>query len=112
MKYQYCETMFTVFSNDEMKSEQPNFLLMGCGGGYDVFCGLPLYFALREQYNVIHLGNMSLTKQHLLDGFEKIGSACHIIIPTEHKEDESKREKFSERELSRELGVPVYAFPD
>lgn len=36
-------------------------LLAGAGGGFDLFCGLPLFFALRAQGKEVHLANLSFT---------------------------------------------------
>lgn len=36
-------------------------LIAGMGGGFDVFCGLPLYFALREEGREVTLANLSFT---------------------------------------------------
>lgn len=36
-------------------------LIAGMGGGFDVFCGLPLYFALRDQGCEVKLANFSFT---------------------------------------------------
>src|SRR5271163_2310983 len=36
-------------------------LLAGAGGGFDVFCGLPLYFALKDAGKVVFLANLSFT---------------------------------------------------
>lgn len=36
-------------------------LVAGAGGGFDVFCGLPLYFALREAGKEAFLANLSFT---------------------------------------------------
>jgi hypothetical protein len=36
-------------------------LLAGAGGGFDIFCGLPLFFALRAQGKEVHLANLSFT---------------------------------------------------
>jgi hypothetical protein len=36
-------------------------LVAGCGGGYDVFCGLPLYFGLRDAGKEVHLANLSFS---------------------------------------------------
>ena len=36
-------------------------LIAGAGGGFDVFCGLPLYFALEEQGKRVHLANLSFS---------------------------------------------------
>lgn len=36
-------------------------LIAGCGGGYDVFCGLPLYFGLRAEGKEVALANLSFS---------------------------------------------------
>ena len=36
-------------------------LIAGMGGGFDVFCGLPLYFALRAEGREVTLANLSFT---------------------------------------------------
>jgi hypothetical protein len=36
-----------------------NILIAGAGGGFDVFCGLPLYFALKKAGKIVHLANLS-----------------------------------------------------
>jgi len=36
-------------------------LVAGCGGGYDILSGLPLYFALRRQGKSVYLANLSFT---------------------------------------------------
>jgi hypothetical protein len=38
-----------------------NVLIAGAGGGFDVFAGLPLYFALRAQGKDVHLANLTFT---------------------------------------------------
>ena len=39
-------------------------LIAGMGGGYDVFCGLPLYFDLQRRGFNVHLANYSFTDFH------------------------------------------------
>jgi len=51
-----------------------NLLIAGMGGGYDVFCGLPIYFELRKQGVQVHLANYS---------FADITSVRHGIRLTE-----------------------------
>lgn len=38
-----------------------NILIAGAGGGFDVFCGLPLYFWLKNAGKQVHLANLSFT---------------------------------------------------
>lgn len=42
-------------------------LLAGAGGGFDIFTGLPLYFALSAQGKTVHLANLSFSNFHDLD---------------------------------------------
>lgn len=35
-----------------------NLLIAGMGGGYDIFCGLPIYFELRRLGIKAHLANL------------------------------------------------------
>lgn len=41
-----------------------NLLLAGMGGGFDIFCGLPLYFEFQQLnlFKTIHLANLSFSK--------------------------------------------------
>lgn len=45
----------------EELSSSESVLLAGAGGGYDIFCGLPLYFYLKAQGVPVHLANLSFT---------------------------------------------------
>ena len=45
---------------DELRDAQ-TVLLAGAGGGYDIFCGLPLFHALRAQGKTVHLANLSFS---------------------------------------------------
>src|SRR5689334_11257443 len=36
-------------------------LIAGCGGGFDIFSGLPLYFALRDAGKTVHLANLTFS---------------------------------------------------
>ena len=43
-------------------------LLSGAGGGFDIFCGLPLYFFLREQGKEVFLANLSFSGLGYVEG--------------------------------------------
>ncbi len=45
-----------------------NILIAGAGGGFDVFCGLPLYFALKRAGKTVHLANLSSGALGFCDG--------------------------------------------
>lgn len=36
-------------------------LLAGAGGGFDIFCGLPLYFSLKALGKTVYLANLSFS---------------------------------------------------
>lgn len=48
-------------------------LLVGAGGGFDIFCGLPLYFALKEKGIAVHLASLSFSFRHGEISGRKIG---------------------------------------
>lgn len=43
-------------------------LLAGAGGGFDIYCGLPLYFDLKEQGKEVFLANLSFADIHSSTG--------------------------------------------
>lgn len=45
----------------EAVGDSNNILIAGCGGGFDVFCGLPIYFTLQEMGKTVHLANYSFS---------------------------------------------------
>jgi len=51
-------------------------LVAGCGGGYDILSGLPLYFALRRQGKSVYLANLSFTD---LPG-ETSSNFCEVCV--------------------------------
>lgn len=61
----------------EQLDGKQNILIAGAGGGFDVFAGLPLYFALREMGKTVHLANYSFVETALLEG-----ENLETIIPT------------------------------
>lgn len=67
-----------------------NILISGCGGGYDIFCGLDLCFNLLEQNKKVILGNYSFTKEMLLRQTGKKIHECCYLIDKESKFDEEE----------------------
>ena len=60
-------------------SNSNRILLSGCGGGYDIFCGLDLFFNM-HQHKTIILGNYSFTDKYILDLIgEKITPCCYRL---------------------------------
>ena len=62
-------------------------LLAGCGGGFDIFCGLPLYFAMREMGKTVHLANLSFsqveysTGERIIPGLMKVDASTRSRLP-------------------------------
>ena len=91
-------------------------LIAGCGGGYDVLSGLPLYFNLCRQGKSVLLSNLSFTS--LYGAVPNAKKYCDMCIKVTHNmEADVKFEKyFPEYYLSQwfwekfQEDVPVYAF--
>jgi len=90
-----------------------NVLVAGAGGGFDIFCGLPLYFALESAGKQIHLANLSfsfLPPPQVMKGPRMSSSLLKVTADAPYL-----TEYFPEKFLSqwfREQGreVPVYCF--
>lgn len=81
-----------------------NILIMGCGGGYDIFTGLPIYFSLNAS---IYLANFSFTKLDLLSKHVPLSEYVYRIDP-HYPVDPNIY--FPEQLLANKLGVPIIAF--
>jgi hypothetical protein len=45
-----------------------NLLIAGMGGGFDVFCGVPIYLELRRRGQNVHLANFSFSEMSMVRG--------------------------------------------
>lgn len=86
-------------------------LIAGMGGGFDVFCGLPLYFALRAEGKQVFLANYSFTSL----AFHLPKALAPAVVEVTPDSSVSPGDYFPEYWLSRWLatqGEPstVYAF--
>lgn len=45
-----------------------NLLIAGMGGGFDLFCGLPIYFELQRRGQKVHLANFSFSDIEVFRG--------------------------------------------
>jgi len=59
---------------DELQGAK-NVFIAGCGGGYDFFSGLPIYFALKKAGLNVYLGNLTFTSLENITG-EKVTPFC------------------------------------
>ena len=87
-------------------------LLAGCGGGFDIYSGIPLYFSLVAQGKEVILANLSFT--HLGNTTaEPVYEHCYSVRAKD--QDRSGRNYFPEKWLKQWLGIqghnpPLYAF--
>src|ERR1044071_3502129 len=89
-------------------SEARNVLIAGAGGGFDVFCGLPLYFQLKEAGKTVHLANLSSGALDFSDAENPVGGLWKITPAT------AAQKYFPEMYLSsflsnRDGETPMYA---
>jgi hypothetical protein len=87
-------------------------LIAGAGGGFDVYAGLPLVFALRGQGKRVHLANLSFSELGMLDLDDWVAPDVAAVGP----ESAGPAEYFPERTLARwlarqDLPSTVHAFP-
>ncbi|GAA2493683.1 DUF1152 domain-containing protein [Streptomyces longisporus] len=87
-------------------------LVVGAGGGFDVYAGLPLALALRSAGKEVHLANLSFADLYGLDMDVWLEADVAAVGP----DTVARGDYFPERTLARwldEQGLPatVYAFP-
>lgn len=86
-------------------------LLAGAGGGFDIFCGLPLYFALRAAGKEVHLANLSFSALSATKAKRLSSALFKVDADTEHALD-----YFPEAFLSswlrnvEKVEAPIYCF--
>jgi hypothetical protein len=57
-------------------------LIAGAGGGFDIFCGLPLYFWLKHAGKEVHLANLSFSELPWCDGERPVPSLVRVTART------------------------------
>ncbi|MGC3961056.1 MAG: hypothetical protein QM813_24930 [Verrucomicrobiota bacterium] len=58
-----------------------NILIAGTGGGFDIFCGLPLYFVLKQAGKTVHLANLSSGALGFCDAENPAPALSRITAP-------------------------------
>ena len=71
--------LFVVPFTDRLR-ESKRVLIAGAGGGFDVFAGLPLYFALQRAGKHVELANLSFTYLGGTDA-ERLGPSLWRVRP-------------------------------
>lgn len=86
-------------------------LLAGAGGGFDVFSGLPLYFALRKAGKDVHLANLSFSALSATKAEQLSPVLFKVDADTMHSNDYFPEAFLSSWfQESEKLGVPLYCF--
>jgi hypothetical protein len=62
-------------------------LIAGIGGGYDVFCGLPLFFHLRKSGKFVQLANLSFTHLYSVEGRKLASAATEVTADSRGPSD-------------------------
>ncbi len=96
-----------------LSDDSKNVLILGCGGGYDIFTGLPIYFECEslKKYNV-YLVSYSFTKTSTFQD-AKIENICQDCYLVDHNKIDNNimndNAYFPEYHLSKHLDISVYA---
>ncbi len=86
-------------------------MVCGCGGGHDLYTGIPLYLYLRKRVDKVYLGNMTFAELG-----PKTGRRLTPAVTLIHADTPGSDDFFPERVLSRwfrssqDLEVPVFCF--
>ncbi|BDI30096.1 hypothetical protein CCAX7_21470 [Capsulimonas corticalis] len=85
-----------------------NILLAGAGGGFDIYTGLPLYFALRAAGKQVHLANLSFATIYASTG-RRIGPAVVEVTGTTEGPEQYFPEMYLAQWLaSQNIFEPIY----
>lgn len=85
-------------------------LIAGCGGGYDLFTGLPLYFELQQKHADIHLMSLTLSARKNTDAEDEKRFPNGLSKITYH---EGTTTDNAEQLLSRALnGTSIYCIEE
>jgi hypothetical protein len=90
--------------------EARTILIAGAGGGFDLFSGLPLYFALRDAGKAVHLANLSFSHLEAATGRQPAPAALEVTA-----DSRGAAGYFPEYHLCRWFrsqgeDVPIYCF--
>lgn len=85
-------------------------MVAGCGGGHDLYTGIPLYLYLKKRVEKVYMGNMTFAELGPKTG-RRLAPAVTLI----HADTPGSDDFFPERVLSRwfrtrDMEVPVFCF--
>jgi hypothetical protein len=95
------------FFNELEKAQ--NILIAGAGGGFDIFCGLPIYFWLKKAGKTVHLANLSFTELGFCDGKRPVPSLVRVLANTGGSRDYFPEVHLANWLTNRFGETPVYA---
>ena len=87
-----------------LEESSDTILLAGAGGGYDVFCALPLFFKLRAMGKEVILGNLSFSQIDLMEGARLTNEILEVTAQTPMAGGSYFPEKFLCEWLDLQLG--------
>lgn len=85
-------------------------LLAGAGGGFDIFCGLPLYFGLCEMGKQVHLANLSFSRLDQASGRWLSPTLMEVTATTQGNPHYFPEKYLSEWFRAQGETVSVYCF--
>ncbi|MBW4618413.1 MAG: DUF1152 domain-containing protein [Cyanosarcina radialis HA8281-LM2] len=86
-----------------------NILLAGAGGGFDIFCGLPLYFGLRNLGKKVYLANLSFS--YLPEDIQSLSpSLLKVTADTPQPHDYFPELYLAQWFRERDEETPIYCF--
>ncbi len=102
--------MFSLPVFDKLSGSR-NVLIAGAGGGFDVFSGLPLYFALKQQGKSVYLANWTFSQIVSGPGAPKRMSEHLVAVDADSKGEYYFPERYlSEWFRSNHENVNIYTF--
>lgn len=85
-------------------------LLMGAGGGFDIYSGVPLYEYLRGRGHQVWLGSLSFSELPTPDGLRPRYDYVKVLPDTDGDDDYFPERYLSQWYAERGQVVPVYSF--
>ena len=94
---------------DDQLHEAGTVLVAGCGGGFDIFAGLPLFFALRRRQKTVHLANLTFTRLQRDAGRRPVEELAEITAVSPGDTTYFPEKHLSAWFVERGENVPVWA---
>ena len=91
-------------------ADRERVLIAGAGGGFDVFAGLPLYFALRAAGKVVSLANLTFTNLRGTSARWLAPHLAEVTIETTGEDAYFPERRLVERFAARGDALTVHAF--